>query len=323
MIPVSSQWIVPSEVHGLRVDQYLQRKIGRISRARVQRIIRARDFLLDGAHVKVSQRIKYGQKAMLIRLSPDSPHEIHAINIPIIFENEDFLVVNKPAGLSIHPSANCLFKTLTYWLRIQRPHEKINPCHRIDKETSGLVICAKNRRFESMLKKLFMKGFVKKSYVAITLGKINAQTIAIPLALQRERGLVAIRMIADTLGKKALTKVRPVYYNEHEDKSLVLCRPYTGRQHQIRAHLAAVGHPIIGDKLYFHGDEFFDAYCRRQNQSKPSHPRHALHARALSFYLDNKRYKFFCALPDDFKTLLSPNNKTPIEKIPHKAPQNQ
>jgi len=307
MIPVQSNWLVPADLHGLRVDQYLQRKIGRISRTRAQRIIQSSDFLLDGACVKVSQRVKYGQKVTLIRLSPDSPSDIAGIKIPVVFENSDFVVLNKPAGLSMHPSANCLFKTLTYWLRIHRPNEKINPCHRIDKETSGLVICAKNRRTESLIKKLFMNSAIKKSYIAVVTGRLLTQTINIPLALQRDRGLVAIRMIADTEGKSALTRVRPIFYDVNSDRSLVMCRPKTGRQHQIRAHLSAVGHPIVGDKLYAHGERFFDDYCRRKPniESELMHPRHALHAWGLSFYLKNTRHAFSCEIPKDFAELIS------------------
>jgi 23S rRNA pseudouridine1911/1915/1917 synthase len=295
------------DLHGLRVDQYLQRKIGRISRARAQRIIRGQDFLLDGCRVKVSQRVKYGQKATLIRLSPDSPKDIINISVKIISENSNFIVINKPPGLSIHPSANCLFKTLTYWLRINKPNEKINPCHRIDKETSGLVICAKERRSESNIKKLFMRGAIKKTYLAVVEKKMSAQVITIPLALQRERGLVRIRMIADPAGKEAITRVRPVFYDPILDRSLVMCRPLTGRQHQIRAHLAEIGHPIIGDKLYYHGDTFFDNYCRRDEQTvkELKHPRHALHAWRLRFKLKDLQHAFSCAVPEDFAKLMS------------------
>lgn len=307
MIPVQSNWLVPPDLHGLRVDQYLQRKIGRISRGRAQRIIQSADFLLDGCRVKVSQRVKYGQKVTLIRLSPDSPNDIIGLKVPVVFENDDFVILNKPAGLSMHPSANCLFKTLTYWLRINRPEEKINPCHRIDKETSGLVICAKNRRAESLIKKLFMNNAIKKTYIAVVTGRILAQTIRIPLALQRDRGLVAIRMIADNEGKEALTRVRPIFYDHVSNRSLVMCRPKTGRQHQIRAHLSEIGHPIVGDKLYSHGEQFFDDYCRRRPniESELTHPRHALHAWGLSFCLKNTRHAFSCLIPKDFAELIS------------------
>lgn len=307
MIPVQSNWLVPADLHGLRVDQYLQRKIGRISRSRAQRIIQSADFLLDGSRVKVSQRVKYGQKVTLIRLSPDSPSDIAGLKIPVIFENGDFVVWNKPAGLSMHPSANCLFKTLTYWLRINRPNEKINPCHRIDKETSGLVLCAKNRRTESIIKKLFMNNTIKKTYIAVVQGRLLAQRINIPLALQRDRGLVAIRMIADPEGKSASTHVRPIFYDPVLDRSLVMCRPKTGRQHQIRAHLAEIGHPIVGDKLYAHGEQFFDDYCRRKPniESELMHPRHALHAWRLSFKLKNTRHAFSCTIPKDLLGLLT------------------
>ena len=306
MIPVQSHFVVPSHLHGLRVDQYLQRIIGRISRARAQRIIRSSDFLLDGFRVKVSQRVKYGQKATLIRLAPDSPADITGLQIPVIYEDDEILVLNKPAGLSIHPSANCLFKTLTYWLRINRPGQKINPCHRIDKETSGVVICAKKRNVESMIKKLFMTNKIKKSYIAISTGFLKAQVINLSLALQQERGLVAIRMIPDPEGKEALTKVRPLYYDSILDRTLVMCRPKTGRQHQIRAHLEAIGHPIIGDKLYYHGDQFFDDLCRRvlHKEKELSHHRHALHARSLKFNLKGRRHAYSSAIPADFFELM-------------------
>lgn len=307
MIPVQSHWQVPPDLHGLRVDQFLQRKIGRISRARAQRIIKSDDFLLDGFRVKVSQRVKYGQKVTLIRLSPDSPRDIADLKIPVIFEDNNFLVLNKPFGLSMHPSANCLFKTLTYWLRINWPHEKINPCHRIDKETSGLVICAKDRRTESLIKKLFMTNTIQKSYIAIVAGKISkSQLIDISLELQRNRGLVAIRMIADAEGKTAKTRIRPIFYDESSHRTLIMCRPKTGRQHQIRAHLAEIGHAIVGDKLYSHGEQFFDDYCRRRLNIEKEliHPRHALHAWGLNFSLQGQRYAFSCALPTDFKKLI-------------------
>ncbi|MCA9507872.1 MAG: hypothetical protein KC505_05575, partial [Myxococcales bacterium] len=164
---VNSTWIVPSDMHGLRVDQYLTRKIGRISRMRAARIIEAKDFLLDGNPVKLSLRVKEGQTATLFRFAPDQPDDVHSFDVKIVFENDAIVVVNKPYGMSIHPSANCLYKTVTYWLKAKYPGQKINPCHRIDKETSGLVVCAKKRDTESIIKKLFMKGEVKKSYLAV------------------------------------------------------------------------------------------------------------------------------------------------------------
>ncbi len=303
---VQSSWAVPSPMHGLRADQCLQRRIGRISRARAQRIIKAEDFLLDGLPVKLSLRVKEGQIATLIREAPDRDEDVNDFSVAIVYEDSQILVVNKPFGLSIHPSANCLYKTLTHWLRTNYPGQKINPCHRIDKETSGLVICAKDRAIEGKIKHLFMKGQVAKSYMAVVEGHLEkSQLINKPLGLQGSKGLVAIRMIEDESGKKSLTKVRPLLYDEKVDRSLVFCKPYTGRQHQIRAHLSLIGHGIIGDKLYNHGDRFFDDWCNRiLDESALIHPRHALHARSVGFRIGDKMYRFKSPLPDDFYCLI-------------------
>ncbi|HXW59946.1 MAG TPA: RluA family pseudouridine synthase [Myxococcota bacterium] len=305
---IASHWIIPADMQGVRVDAYLQRKIGRISRARAKRIIEAEDFLLDGLAVKVSKRVKPGSKATLWRIKPDNDDAVDGVKIDAIFEDQELLALNKPFGLSVHPSANCLYKTLTHWLRINRPDHKINPCHRIDKETSGLILCAKDRDFESSIKKQFMRSQIKKTYVAVVEGQMmKPLTIDMPLALQRARGLVRIKMIEDQEGKKALTRVRPLLYDSHKNRTLVMCRPKTGRQHQIRAHLSYLGHAIVGDKLYGHGEQFFDDYCHRRPgiMERLVHPRHALHAYALTFRKNNKILRLFCPLPQDFYELMS------------------
>lgn len=304
MEKVQSSWPVSSDMHGLRADQCLKRRIGRISRTRAQRIIKAEEFLLDGEPVKLSSRVKEGQLATIIRRAPDTKADIEDFNVQIVYEDSNILVVNKPYGLAIHPSANCLYKTLTHWLRVSFPKNKINPCHRIDKETSGLVVCAKNRLFESKIKQLFMKGNIKKSYIAVVEGYFASQVINKPLALQGSRGIVAIRMIEDGNGRPASTKIRRAFYDSYRHRSLVVCHPYTGRQHQIRAHLSMVGHAIVGDKLYNGGDVFFDNWCKRKLSDKELiHPRHALHARSLAFSLD-KKYRFSCEVPNDFYELI-------------------
>src|SRR5690348_16366357 len=114
---LSSHWLVRSDMEGLRADTYLQRMLGCISRARAQRIIKAQDFLLDGQEVKFSKRVKEGQKATLMRFAPDTYDLLNNISMQVIFQDQQLIVVNKVDGISIHPSANCLYKTLTHWLR--------------------------------------------------------------------------------------------------------------------------------------------------------------------------------------------------------------
>lgn len=304
---VSHHWCIPSEFHGLRADQYLKRRIGRISRKRAQGIIGAGDFLLDDKETKASCRVKSGQKATLRRFAPDLNTDIDDFIIEKIFENDDILVINKPPGLSIHPSANCLYKTLTYWLRKHYPQTKINPCHRIDKETSGIVICAKSRTCERAIKKAFMQGLVKKTYLAIVNGILDRPVIiSIPLGLQKEKGLVAIRMVADANGQAAVTKCRPLRTDRIKQRTLLLCHPLTGRQHQIRAHLSLIGHALVGDKLYAHGDEFFDRLTKGDDTGlvELAHPRHALHAAKVRFCLGDESFVFKCPLPKDLLSLI-------------------
>lgn len=304
---VSSNWFIPADMHGLRADQYLKRRIGRISRCRAQRIIDSCDFLLDGQKIRPSSRVKHGQKATLKRFAPDQKTDINSFVVQKIFEDDDLLVVNKPAGLNIHPSANCLYKTLTYWLRVNYPTQKINPCHRLDKETSGILVCAKNKKTESAVKSSFMRKDVTKIYLAVVTGAITKATlIDIPLGLQKDRGLVAIRMIEDRDGKEAITKIRPLLIDSVTNRTLVLCMPKTGRQHQIRAHLSIIGHPLVGDKLYGQNDEFFDNYCRNKDEDLYvlSHPRHALHAARLRIRFKDKNLVFTCPLPNDLSSLI-------------------
>lgn len=306
-IKVSSSWVVPHNAHGLRADQYLKRHIGRISRSRVQRIIRAKDFCLDHQDIKISSRVRSGQLATLSRFAPDHESDLDGFKVEIIFEDEDLLVLNKPSGLSVHPTANCLYRTLTYWLRQHYPHQRINPCHRLDKETSGIIICAKNSRSESEIKTAFMHSLVSKTYLAIVNGQLlGKMVIARPLALQGSRGLVAIRMIEDQEGKPSITKVSPLSFDPKSQRSLVACKPITGRQHQIRAHLSLCGHAIVGDKLYGHGDEFFDSYSRgdRGAHACLEHHRHALHAARVAICFRRRPLIFRCPLPEDLAGLI-------------------
>lgn len=302
---VSSKWLVSSDMHGLRADEYLKRRVGRISKTKAQSIISSGDLLIDNAIIKPSYRIKNGQQVTLLRIPPDHKDDLKDFVVEKIFENDDILVLNKPYGLSIHPTATCLYKTVTFWLK-SNYQEKINPCHRLDKETTGILICAKNPLIESSIKKAFMHGLVSKTYLAVVRDHFLAsRLIDIPLELQGDRGLVAIRMIKDSAGKKAQTYVRPLVYNKKQNTTLLLCKPLTGRQHQIRAHLSLTGHPIVGDKLYAHPDEVFDKWCSGDNRVIRyfGHHRHALHAARLKITINGCRYVFKCGLPKDFYEL--------------------
>lgn len=291
---VVQRWKIPNFLNGIRADHYLVHHVGRISRNKAQKIIASGDFRLEHQMLKCSKRLKAGDPVELWRVPPDSP-QLEQLKIQIIYEDSQLLVIHKPGNLAVHPSARYLYQTLTHWLKINYPNQPIHPCHRLDRETSGLLVCAKDPQTESKIKSAFMTGKVKKTYWAVVEGRF-AKPISCtrPLALQGSRGLVAIKMIEDAeQGSLAHTEFQPINYNPVLNWSLIECHPKTGRQHQIRAHLALEGFPIVGDKLYSMGEEFFDAYTKNQaNLRSLPLPRQALHAQKLEFELDGKVHVF-------------------------------
>lgn len=306
---VVQTWHVPPFMGGIRADQYLVYKIGRLSRTRAQNLILSGDFRSVEGSLKASRRFFGGEAVQLWRMPPDEA-PLTLKKIEILFENDDFVVINKPTDLVIHPTARHLYQTLTHWFLQKYPENTPHPCHRLDRETSGVLIAARNKKTQSHLKTAFMRGKIEKTYLAIVRGNMeNPLHITWPLALQGDRGLVRIRMIHDAEnGLLCETHVKPLQYYPDSDRTLVECHPKTGRQHQIRAHLSLEGFPIVGDKLYAMGDEYFDAFTQDKAIKRPDHHRHALHAHALSFELFGKEYTFTAPLPDDLLSLLIPRN---------------
>jgi 23S rRNA pseudouridine1911/1915/1917 synthase len=306
---VVQTWRVPHFMGGIRADQYLVYKIGRLSRTRAQNLIISGDFRSVQGSLKASRRFFGGEAVQLWRMPPDEA-PLTLKKIDVLFENDDFIVINKPADLVIHPTARHLYQTLTHWFLQKYPINTPHPCHRLDRETSGVLIAARNKKTQSYIKSSFMHGKIGKTYLAIVRGNIkNPLHITWPLALQGDRGLVRTRMIRDDeTGLASETNVQPLQYYPDSDRTLVECRPKTGRQHQIRAHLSLAGFPIVGDKLYAMGDEYFDAFTQNKALKRPDHHRQALHAHTLSFELFGKDYTFTAPLPNDLLSLLIPRN---------------
>lgn len=301
------EWMVAHEHHGSRADIYLSTKIGRLSRTKAKRIIEAGDFRKCDEVLRPSQVMHYGETVRLWRLPPKE-EQLDMASVGVLFEDSDWLVVNKPPDLAIHPTARYLNHTLTGWLKHYAPGIPVHPCHRLDRETSGVVMCAKHRRAQRALKVAFQNGEVHKTYIAIVTGHLaTSRVVDAPLALQGSRGIVRIRMIVtEQEGLPSRTIVTPLAYDPNCDRTIVKCEPKTGRQHQIRAHLAYIGHAVAGDKLYAMGDAFFDAYTRGQAEMHElEHNRHALHAFRVAFEFKGQNKVFTAPLPADFSALLS------------------
>jgi 23S rRNA pseudouridine1911/1915/1917 synthase len=277
---IEHQFTVENECHGWRLDRFLHKKIPRLSRTRVQRVIRG-ECWVDGRQAKPSQTVAPGQVVTFRRpapIEPDAPREL-----PILHQDPELYALDKPAGIAMHPTAKFHFSTVTAVLREKFPGEALQITHRLDLETSGVLLIARSRDAAVALKRAFAKRRTHKRYLAIVHGTLEGEgVIELPLALQAA-GLVRVKMEVRDDGLPSLTRWRAL--ERRGEYTLVECLPKTGRQHQIRAHLCAIGHPIVGDKLYpderlfaDYQDHGWDAVADRLPLE-----RHALHAAALEF----------------------------------------
>jgi 23S rRNA pseudouridine1911/1915/1917 synthase len=252
--------------------------------------------------------MEVGQDVELWRFPPDESDLSDAEECAVLFEDDNIIVLDKPGDLAVHPSARYLLRTVTAWLKERDPEGPARLCHRLDRETSGVLLCAHDRQAESDLKTAFARGEIQKTYLAVVRGQYQGPAlIDAPLELQGERGLVRIKMRVEASGQAAQTSVKTLFFDPAVARTLVSCQPRTGRQHQIRAHLAHAGHPLIGDKLYAMGERYFDAFTRGQAHEMPDqplHPRQALHAHGLTFQWRQQSWRFISPLPQELCGLL-------------------
>jgi 23S rRNA pseudouridine1911/1915/1917 synthase len=277
---IEHRFLVENECEGWRLDRFLQKKIPRLSRTRLQRVIRG-ECWVDGRAAKPSQTVAPGQVVTFRRpapVEPEAPREL-----PLLYEDAQLYALDKPAGIAMHPTAKWHFSTVTAVLRERFPDEALQITHRLDLETSGVLLVARTLAAAVAMKRAFAKRMVHKRYLAIVHGALEGEgVIDRPIALQRS-GFVRVKMEVRDDGLPSRTCWRAL--SRHGDLTLVECRPETGRQHQIRAHLACIGHPIAGDKLY-PDERVFAAYQDHgfvAIADRVAHVRQALHAASLEF----------------------------------------
>jgi len=212
--------------------------------------------------------------------------------------DEEFVLFDKPSGVLIHPQNRNTPYSLIDELKYQFGKDA-NIAHRIDQETSGLVLCAKNKKSERDLKMMFQERDMQKKYLAVVHGEFkDSLCIEAPLLrAQDESAIVRMVVKVHESGKKSKTEFKPLKYFPKEDMTLVECSPHTGRQHQIRVHLFHVKHPIVGDPIYGQSEEnivkFLDKVITEQERVENSGAsRLLLHANELEFELYNQKYHF-------------------------------
>ncbi|HEX9241604.1 MAG TPA: RluA family pseudouridine synthase [Anaeromyxobacter sp.] len=293
---------------GWRLDRYLQEKIPRLSRERIQHLVQYRLECADGRRLKPATRVVAGLAFSLLRNAepePDAP-----LDFGVVHDDGMLLVVDKPAGLPVHPTARYSANTFTSAARLRYPERKIDPAHRLDRETSGLLACGTAPEWTKKLKRAFADGAVRKTYLALAFGEPRAPrfTVDAPLAITGASA-VRVRMHVTAEGLPSITDFEVLERRREPDGeaqvSLLACSPRTGRQHQIRAHLLHAGLPIVGDKIYGPDENIFDRFTRHamtdEDRVALRLPRQGLHAWRLDLPhpRTGERAAFETPLPPD------------------------
>ena len=285
-----------------RLDHFLVECLPNYSRARLQKLIRDGFVLVHGAPAKKAGQVLEPKTKVDVRIPPNSPSAWIAEDIPleIVFENEDLIVVNKPAGMVVHPAAGHISGTLVHALLGYDPdiegvggQERPGVVHRLDKETSGLIVLAKNDTAHHWLQDQFRLRAVEKIYIALVDGKPPTPTGRVEAAIGRDpshRKKMAV--VSERKGRDAISEYKTL--ESFPKHTLLEVHPITGRTHQIRVHCAFLGCPIVGDKTYGH------------KKSSLEINRQFLHARQLKINLPNEeRPRVFTApVPEELEQIL-------------------
>ncbi|MET0339694.1 MAG: RluA family pseudouridine synthase [Polyangiales bacterium] len=276
---------VAPEFSGMRLDLFVQSRIPRLSRTRAQRIVKACAYREDGVKRRASDIVRTGETVYIVR--PPFEEPATSRELPIVYEDEAMLAIDKPPGLPVHPSASYHRNTVSFILQERYGYaDAPRIAHRLDRETSGLLLCGRTLQHERMLKAAFENRHMQKTYLAIVRGVLASDTGTISLSMARpDRGLHVL-MVARPDGLAAVTDYQ--VRDRAPEHTLVELFPRTGRQHQLRVHLSAIGHPIVGDKLYGPEREqpfleIIEGGLTPELEARLGHPRHALHAHQLTF----------------------------------------
>lgn len=285
---------------GQRLDVFLSERISELTRSQIQKLIEAERVKVNGVVSKSNHRLKEGERVEIEYELPEL-EEIHPEDIPldIVYSDNTLLVVDKPSGMVVHPGAGHRTRTLVnallfHFPDIERvgPEERTGIVHRLDKETSGLMVIARDKDAYYQLQRQFKQREVEKLYLGLVWGKMPEKKGEFTWAIGRHVKHGERISVRTKKPKEALTQYS--VRKEYEEFTLLEIRPLTGRTHQIRVHLAASGHPLVGDTRYGH------------RKAKIRVPRLFLHASGLSFRhpKTEERMEFSSPIPEVLKDFL-------------------
>jgi len=279
-----------------RLDKYVSDKCPELSRTYTQRLIGDGYIIVNDCVAKASLKLNIGDRVNITIPTPPSPLVPEAIPLNIIYENDDLLVIDKPAGLTVHPAPGHSSHTLVNAILSRLPSlpdtgDSLRPgiVHRLDKDTSGVMVVAKNDEAQADLINQFKAHSVVKAYQVLVKGHLTPENGVIEAAIGRDPRNRK-RMAVVTEGKEARTGYHVIKYLGNY--TLLEVRPETGRTHQIRVHLSAIGYPVVGDSMY--------------GVKSPLLSRQFIHASRLGFKLPStgEYVEFKSELPSDLEQAL-------------------
>ena len=321
----SIKLLVSDDDKNLRLDVFLTKKIDHLTRTNIKNLIRANKVLINSKIVNYpSQIVKNGDK-LKVEFSIKSPNKLipNKIKLNIVYEDKDILIINKPKGMVVHPGAGNYEKTLANALifkfkkKLSSINGELRPgiVHRIDKETSGLLVVAKNNLAHSKLGDQFSTHTIKRKYLCLIWGIIRPLNGRIETLITRNKKNRQLMTTSELVGKKAITNYKTIKVFNSVDVpkiSLVECELETGRTHQIRVHMKFKGTSLLGDYQYGRKKINFKKINKNFLENLNSLKGQALHAKNLGFNhpTKNKWVDFTADPPDDFKKLLNLLKKT-------------
>lgn len=289
-------YIIDDASDGLRIEQYLRRRgYSGQNLAEIKRM--PKSVLVNGEHYYMRQQLKTGDHLSVHICETKCSEKIPPVKLPldIVYEDEDIIVINKAAGMPIHPSlnnyTNSMANALAWYYQEQGKPFIFRCCNRLDRDTSGLTVVAKHLVSGNILSDMVRRRAIHREYLAIVRGHVTPESGTIDAPLARKPGTIIERTVDWEHGETAITHYQIV--DEKNGHSLVSLRLETGRTHQIRIHMKHLGYPLIGDYLYNPDME----YMTRQ----------ALHSHKLAFThpITGKAMEFTAPLPEDMQHVFS------------------